>query len=165
MQILNLEKFAGKYRDKNRLQVYFALLVFTFCAYWALNPYGFHLLDGINILLTMLAGSIGGVNFPFNITAGNAELMLLFINSLLPVLVFWLFKKTGADFMAALTTFWFAYACQNWFRFFDVLVYRLPAAVMLCLSLILVMAGLVFSISSAEKSADNFNFQVEDIEY
>ncbi|MEW6710072.1 MAG: hypothetical protein AB1403_09650, partial [Candidatus Riflebacteria bacterium] len=58
------------------------------------------------------------------------------------------------DYMASLTIFWFAYACQLWVRFFHITVYRLPAAVMFCLSIFLVFTGLVLSLANAEGSAD-----------
>ncbi|MFZ5951647.1 MAG: hypothetical protein ACOYXC_13135 [Candidatus Rifleibacteriota bacterium] len=144
----------GRFHDRNRLQVFFSLMVFTACSYWSFNPFGFHLLDGFTIFTALITGPVANFHVPFNITAGFPEIIFLLISSGVPLLIFWLFKRHGSDYMASLTIFWFAYACQLWFRFFHITVYRVPAAIMLCLSTILLFVGLISSLSDAEGSAD-----------
>lgn len=147
-------KLTGRYSDRNRLQIFFALLTFSFCSYWALYPHGFHLLDGFSIFVALLFGPILDLCFPFNITAGFAEIVFLLVNTGIPLLLFWLFKRSGSDYMSSLTIFWFAYASQMWFRFFHAVVFRTAATASFCLSLALLLIALISSFANAESSAD-----------
>jgi len=147
-------KLTGRYSDRNRLQIIFALLTFSFCSYWTLHPHGFHLLDGFTIFVALISGPLCDLNFPFNITAGFAEIVFLLVNTGIPLLLIWLFKRSGSDFMSSLTIFWCAYACQMWFRFFSAIIYRTPAILMFCLSLAFLFLALISCFANAESSAD-----------
>ncbi|MEW6710919.1 MAG: hypothetical protein AB1403_13920, partial [Candidatus Riflebacteria bacterium] len=81
----------GRFHDRNRLQVFFSLMIFTACSYWTLNPLGFHLLDGFTVFIALITGPVADFNIPLNITAGFAEIIFLLISSSVPLLIFWLF--------------------------------------------------------------------------
>jgi len=64
-----MQSFVGLYGNRNRLQVWFSLLVFTLCAWWALNPRYFHVLDGTSITLALMFGALFDFSFPFNVAS------------------------------------------------------------------------------------------------
>lgn len=153
-----MKKLVGIFHDKNRLQVYMALIVFSFCAWWSLNPLGFHLLDGLNIAFIMMFGSIIDVIFPFNAAAGLAEVVFLIVGSILPVIFYVILSRNGSKFMASCVYFWVAYAFQNWFRFFHLTIHRIPAVIALCLCLSCLYVGLIACLKNSEgRDAENYS--------
>lgn len=152
-----MKKLVGIFHDKNRLQVYLTLIVFSFCAWWSLNPLGFHLLDGLNIAFVMMLGSIVDVIFPFNAAVGWSEVIFLLVNSIIPVTFYMIFSRNGSKFMASCVFFWVAYAFQNWFRFFHLSIYRIPAVIALCLCLLFLYVGLIACLKNSEgDEAENY---------
>lgn len=144
--------FVGKFHNRNRLQVFLALFTFSFCAWWSLHPLGFHLLDGISIVVVMLLGNVFPIGFPFNSAAGWHEAAFLVFNTGLPLLLFLGLRRSGLLYMSSACFFWGAYAFQNWFRYFWITVYRVPAYLFLSLSLVFVYLGLFYCLKNSESS-------------
>lgn len=160
--VRNMEKLAGRYSNRNRLQVCFALLIFTICAWWTLHPLQFHLLDGMSIAVALFAGAIIDFSFPFNSGAGANEILFLLLVASLPVVLCIYFNKVGARYMASATFFWFAYAAQNCYRFFHATIYRIPALIMFILSLLLLVVGLIKCLQNSEIDAvEDFKDKIE----
>lgn len=160
-----MRKILGIYADRNRLQVFLALLAFSLCSYWTLQPQGFHLLDGINLVLVITLSPVVEIGFPFNSSAGMTEVLFLLFNSFLPIFLLVVFTRLGAVFMASSMFFWLAYACQCWFRFFWITVYRIPALIALVLAMFLLFTGLLKCLKSSEgQGSEAFSDSFVEIE-
>ncbi len=132
---------------------FLALFVFSICSYWTLHPQSFHLLDGINLVLVITLSPVIEIGFPFNSTAGIREIIFLLFNSILPIFLLVVFTRLGAAFIASSMFFWIAYACQCWFRFFWITVYRIPALIALAAAMFLIFIGLLKCLKNSEGQA------------
>ncbi|MBU1107753.1 MAG: hypothetical protein KKB51_13860 [Candidatus Riflebacteria bacterium] len=158
-----MDRLAGRFSNRNRLQVWFALIVFTICAWWTLNPLKFHLLDGMSVTIAIFTGAIIDFRFPFNSAAGVSEIVFLMLIVSLPAVLYIYFNKVGARYMASATFFWFAYAAQNCFRFFHATIYRIPALIMFILSLLLLVVGLLKCLQNSEIDVlEGFKDEIEE---
>ncbi len=153
----------GLYKDRNRLQVWFSLVVFTLCAWWTLNPRNFHLLDGTSITLALLLGAVMDFRFPFNATASTPEAVFLLVTVCVPFLLHIHFSLAGNRYMRAMNVHWFAYAALNCFRLLDAKIYRGPAMFLYVLSLALTVIALIMSVQNSETGReDGFGSIIED---
>ncbi len=149
-----MNKLIGRYSNRNRLQVWFALIVFTFCAWWNLHPLQFHLLDTVTIAFSIPIAGLIELLVPFHSIECGDEIVILLSAVFLPTVLYIYFNKFGAKYMASTTFFWFAYAAQNVFRFFNGKIY-LPdmALIMFLLSLLLLVTGLLKCLHNSEIAA------------
>ncbi|EKD81848.1 MAG: hypothetical protein ACD_39C01609G0001 [uncultured bacterium] len=158
-----MKALIGRYSNRNRIQVWFALILFTICAWWTLNPLQLHLLDGMSVTIAMFTGAVIDFSFPFNSAAGVSEIVFLLLIIAMPFILYVYFSKVGARYMASATFFWFAYAAQNCFRFFNATTYRTPALIMFILSLLLLVVGLLKCLYNSEIDA-TVGFKIESEE-
>lgn len=161
-----MQSFVGLYGNRNRLQVWFSLLVFTLCAWWALNPRYFHVLDGTSITLALMFGALFDFCFPFNVASAWPEAVFLMITVSIPFLLHVHFLRNGLKYMSALNLFWFAYAAQNCFRLLDAKIYRWPATLFFVLSLTLTVVALLKCLQNSEtRFEDGFKEELEEFEH
>ncbi|MBU1107356.1 MAG: hypothetical protein KKB51_11855 [Candidatus Riflebacteria bacterium] len=148
----NMNKLIGRYSNRNRLQVWFALIVFTICAWWNLHPLQFHLLDTTIFFSAAATEEFIRLFSPFHSIEGVSEIAILLMCVFVPTVLCIYFNKVGARYMASATFFWFAYAAQNGFRLFNGTIYRRPtlALIMFILSLLLLVIGLLKCLHNSE---------------
>ena len=146
-----MDRLIGRYSNRNRPQVWFALIVFTICAWWNLHPLQFHLLDTTSFLSAAATQEFIGLFSPFHSIEGVPEIAILLMCVFVPTVLYIYFNKFGAKYMASTTFFWFAYAAQNGFRLFNGKIY-LPdlALIMFLLSLLLLVIGLLKCLHNSE---------------
>jgi hypothetical protein len=153
-----MKSITGRYSKKNRFQIFVALFFFSFFAWWGLHPLNFHLLDGISLMIVTTIGQVIEMNVPFYFIQGWPEIIFLIFTTLIPVFLSYYFYKSESYFMTSLTLFYWAYVLQNWFRFFHFLIFRIPAMIFLCLSLLTLFIGLISCIKYSENEGfDNCN--------
>jgi len=161
-----MKSLVGLYGNRNRLQVWFSLLVFTLCAWWTLNPRSFHLLDGTSITLALMFGALFDFRFPFNVASAWPEAAFLMITVSIPFLLHVHFLRNGLKYMSALNLFWFAYAAQNCFRLLDAKIYRWPATLFFVLSLTLTVVALLKCLQNSEtRFEDGFKDEIDEFEH
>lgn len=148
-----MDRIIGRYSNRNRLQVWLALIVFTICAWGNLNPLQFHLLDGMMLLVIWTAGAI--INSIYPVPHSVLEIVFLLLVVSLPVVFYIYFTRVGAKYMASATFFWFAYLAEMGFRFFNGTIYRRQslAMIMFILSLLLLVIGLLKCLHYSEITA------------
>ncbi len=138
-----MDRLIGRYSNRNRLQVWFALIVFSICAWWNLHPLQFHLLDTTFIFAIPILELIE-LFLPLHSIEGGGEIVILLMSIFVPTVLYIYFNKVGAKYMASATFFWFAYAAQNGFRLFNGKIY-LPdlSSIIFLSSLLLLVIGLL----------------------
>ena len=149
-----MDRLIGRYSNRNRLQVWLALIVFTICAWCNLHPLQFHLLDTATMVFSMPIAELIRLFLPFHSIEGGEEIVILLSSVFVPTVLYIYFNKFGAKYMASTTFFWFAYAAQNGFRLFNGKIY-LPdlALIMFLLSLLLLVTGLLKCLHNSEIAA------------
>ncbi|PKL51352.1 MAG: hypothetical protein CVV42_00440 [Candidatus Riflebacteria bacterium HGW-Riflebacteria-2] len=161
-----MQSLVGLYGNRNRLQVWLSLVVFTLCAWWTLNPRSFHLLDGTSITIALMLGALFDFNFPFNVTSSWPDAAFLLVTVSVPFLLHVHFLRNGLKYMAALNIYWFAYAAQNCFRLLDAKIYRWPATLFFVLSLALTVVALIKCLQSSEtRFEDGFKEEIDEFEH
>ncbi|MBI3039245.1 hypothetical protein HYY75_09390 [bacterium] len=144
-------RFRGMYSNKNRVQVFFSLVLFSICSWFSLNPLTIHPLDGISFLVTVL---FEGIERALSLAGGVGFFISVLLNASFPIFLIFYFRRSGSPYLSWLTCYWLAYLLQNLTRFFHSGVYRLPAFLSFMASLFFLVMGLFGGIANSE---DNFS--------